>query len=321
MLILALDYKRTQNPLTCSMDGRNMEALARACGVTDVTAMYDEQCTKEQARDAIQAVGERCGEDDYFVIYYSGHGTSVDDEDGDEEDGKDEALCFVDEQGQISYETCMTDDDFAEAIVNATEDKARIIILTDCCHSGTIADLDKDIWEDREVISIAGCLDSQTSGDMGKGGIFTHSLLLAIDQLAEAEQEDYSCGMIYNATLNNDNKIFNSAQDITIQSSSATAPDRMAWPLMPADGVDYRAPLSQASQASSGTPGGAPGVGGMDPGMLAQLGLSPQIASLVQDSGLMQGQFDAEKLLTAGAQAGLQMLLSGQCNKDACAIM
>merc|ERR1712032_1584467 len=161
---------------------------------------YDEQCTKENVLAAIEEVGRRCGEDDYFVLYYSGHGTQVDDEDGDEDEGKDEALCLVSPDGQISYETLLIDDDFAEHLTDSIDESARIIILTDCCHSGTICDFDKEIWEDREAISMAGCLDNQTSGDIGKGGIFTHSMLLAIDQLQDAGEEDYSVGMLFNGT-------------------------------------------------------------------------------------------------------------------------
>lgn len=35
-----------------------------------------------------------CEPGDFFVVYYSGHGTNVEDQDGDEEDGNDEALCL-----------------------------------------------------------------------------------------------------------------------------------------------------------------------------------------------------------------------------------
>lgn len=317
LLIMALDYKQTDNPLTCSMDGRNMEVLAQACGVSDMVVMYNEQCTKEAVLQAISEVGSRVTEDDYFIIYYSGHGTSINDEDGDEDDGKDEAFCFVDANGQISMDTLLTDDDFAEAVCDATDDSpsARILILTDCCHSGTIADLDKDCWAEREAISITGCLDSETSGDMGKGGIFTHSLLLAVDQLSEAEQEEYSIGMVYNACLENDNKIFNSAQNITIQSSAAISPDKMAWPLIPSAG--YKAPLSQATTAS----GDAEGVSSLNPQLLAQLGINPQVAGLIQSSGIIDqivaGKIDPEKL----AATGLKLFMSGACKKDNCAVM
>jgi len=315
MLIMALDYKRTSNPLTCSMDGRNMQALARACGVQDCVAMYDEQCTKENVFRAIEEIGSRCGKDDYFVFYYSGHGTNVEDEDGDEGDGEDEAFCFVDPNGQISANTLMTDDEFSEAVINATEDGVRIVVLTDCCHSGTIADLSKDEWGQREVVSIAGCLDSQTSGDMGRGGIFTHSMLLAIDQLQDAGSQEYSVGMLHNATLENDNRVFNSAQDITIQWSAATKPNKLAWPLIPQG--EYKAPLTQAASATGATNAEEAIQQAMvNPQLLAQLGIKPQLVQFINTSGLTSGKVDPEQLL----KAGMQCYMAGGCSKDACAI-
>merc|ERR1719203_2294918 len=155
-------------------------------------------------------------------------------------------------------ETLMTDDEFSEAVCEATEDEARILILADCCHSGTIADLNKDIWEDRKVVSITGCLDSETSGDTGRGGIFTHSLLLAVDQLSDAEEDEYSVGLLYNACLENDNKVFQSAQNITIETSRAISPEQMAWPLLPK--MDYKAPLSQASASTGSGAAGLPNI-------------------------------------------------------------
>jgi len=316
LLICALDYKRTQNPLTCSMDGRNMQALANACGIRDVVAMYDEECTKERVFQAIHEVGGRCDEDDYFIFYYSGHGTSMHDEDGDEDDGKDEAFCFVDAAGQLSADTFMTDDEFATAVVEATSEEVRILILTDCCHSGTIADLDKDEWGNREAILVAGCLDSETSGDMGRGGIFTHSMLLAIDQLQDAHEDEYCVGMLYNACLENDNKIFHSAQNITIQASRSVAPERMAWPLIPRS--DYQAPLTKAAAAAGG---GTPSEEGMqqalgNPQLLQMLGIKPEMTQFINASGIQSGHIDPEKLV----EAGVSLYLSGGCKRDNCVV-
>ena len=39
---------------------------------------------------------DRCEEGDFLVFQFSGHGTHEDDEDGDESDGQDEALCLRD---------------------------------------------------------------------------------------------------------------------------------------------------------------------------------------------------------------------------------
>jgi len=317
MLIVALDYKQTSNPLTCSIDGRNMEKLASQCGVQDLVSLYDEQCTRENVLAAIQDVGGRCGENDYFVLYYSGHGTQVDDSDGDEDEGQDEALCLVDPQGQISYDTLLIDDDLAEALTEEIDENARIIVLTDCCHSGTICDFDKDIWEDREAISIAGCLDSQTSGDIGKGGIFTHSMLLAIDQLQDAGEEDYSVGMLFNATLENDDKVFNSAQDITLKAPPHFSPDKMAWPLTP--DVNYQAPLTQAAQQAAPPGSSVDANTGIqmalqNPALLQQLGISPNVMNSINQSGLVAAltdeKIDPERLF----KAGLKCYQSGGCD-------
>lgn len=260
ILICALDYKQTANPLTCTIDAKNFKELASACGVTDVTAMYDEQCQAPLVEQQIRQVGGRCQPDDYFIFYYSGHGTNVADQSGDERDGQDEAFCFVDSNGQISLQSCMIDDDFARIMVESTNPDVRIIILTDCCHSGTIADLSWSDWTGRDALSITGCLDNQTSGDIGKGGIFTHSMLLAIDKLAQSGESDYSVGLLYNATLEEDDAVFNSAQEITMQCASGCSPDRVAWPLIPTR--PYSAPLKQAQQSVGASLGGGGGGGG-----------------------------------------------------------
>mmetsp|Transcript_34742 Transcript_34742/g.78230 ORF Transcript_34742/g.78230 Transcript_34742/m.78230 type:complete len:307 (-) Transcript_34742:43-963(-) len=282
-----------------------MQKLAQACGVQDVEVMFDNECTKENVKTRIEQMGQRCDDDDFFIFYYSGHGTSMEDLVGDEEDGMDEALCFVGPQGQLGGRYFMRDDEFAEIVTDAIPEETRILILTDCCHSGTIGDLDKDIWEGREVISVTGCADSQTSGDMGKGGIFTHSMLLAIDHLQRSGEEDYSVGLLYNATVFQDDKVFNSAQDITIECPPAFAPHQLAWPLVPLG--DYSAPLSQALH-TAGMPQGdddddeeEEGYGGFNPQVLAQmlasnpalcqqLGISPQMAhNIVGIAGIAAG--------------------------------
>eukprot|EP00421_Protoceratium_reticulatum_P067687 CAMPEP_0168419094 /NCGR_PEP_ID=MMETSP0228-20121227/32094_1 /TAXON_ID=133427 /ORGANISM="Protoceratium reticulatum, Strain CCCM 535 (=CCMP 1889)" /LENGTH=299 /DNA_ID=CAMNT_0008432971 /DNA_START=14 /DNA_END=913 /DNA_ORIENTATION=+ len=247
VVITALDYKQTSNPLTCSIDGRNMEKLIRNCGIPqeNITAMYDEQCTKENVSDVVRQMASRCGAGDYFIFYYSGHGTNMEDQSGDEEDGQDEAFCFVTPDGQVSYDSCMVDDDFSDLITGSFDEEVKIIILTDCCHSGTIADFETGDWENRQAISITGCLDGQTSGDIGKGGIFTHSMLLALGELKDEDEADYSVAKVYNRTLKKDDEVFHSKQDICLQCAPGYRPNQMAWPLVPEG--DWQPPLGHRS--------------------------------------------------------------------------
>eukprot|EP00928_Gymnodinium_smaydae_P048119 TRINITY_DN32155_c0_g1_i1.p1 TRINITY_DN32155_c0_g1~~TRINITY_DN32155_c0_g1_i1.p1 ORF type:complete len:356 (+),score=79.71 TRINITY_DN32155_c0_g1_i1:69-1136(+) len=310
MLICALDYKRTAQPLSCTVDGRNVEKLARVSGVKDLTVMMNEECTIDNVSRKIREIGARCEDDDFFVFYFSGHGVSVPDHDGDEDDGLDEAFVFCDRFGQISASTCMTDDDFAELMTDSMPKGLRIAVLTDCCHSGTIADFSNPAWDDFEAFSIAGCLDEQTSGDIGRGGIYTHSMLLAVDALQRDGQEEYSAGMLYNATLTYDNRVFRSAQDITIQTNRSCATDTIAWPLVPRS--LYLSPLNQAAHAASRSLyGQQPGVKPAqalqaNPMLMQQLGIKPQIAAYA--SGDLGVDIDVEDI-DEGPESGCRWRL------------
>mmetsp|Transcript_33511 Transcript_33511/g.92572 ORF Transcript_33511/g.92572 Transcript_33511/m.92572 type:complete len:360 (+) Transcript_33511:74-1153(+) len=295
VLICALDYKRTSTPLTCTMDGKNMQTLCASCRIDDVTVMLDEECTSEAVEEKLRDVASRCKEGDYFVFYYSGHGTNVEDLGGDEEDVFDEAFGFVDANGQISRETIMTDDEFADILTECVPIGTKILILTDCCHSGTIVDLTKPEWGSHTALSITGCTDKQTSGDVGTGGIFTHSMALATEKIEEQGEDEYSAGLLYNTILAYDNFVFQSAQDMTIQCTRNCTPDTFAWPLVPK--FQYRSPMTDAvskmSQvrsdrvmyAASGTASEKPfsnimHLGMANPVLLQQLGVDPNVAKI-----------------------------------------
>mmetsp|Transcript_64843 Transcript_64843/g.125102 ORF Transcript_64843/g.125102 Transcript_64843/m.125102 type:complete len:540 (-) Transcript_64843:38-1657(-) len=244
MLILALDYKGSGHDLTCTVDGDNMQALARASGVQDLTVAYNEQCTPANVRELVQAIGARCQPNDTFIFNFSGHGTSVTDTDGDEEDHQDEAYVLVDETGQINTDTAlMTDDEFSEILVASIPKTTKILVISDCCHSGTIVDFAKPFWRGRKAISISGCRDAQTSGDTGNGGICTHAILLAVDSLQSRGETRYSVAKLFNETLRKDDEVFDSAQDITIDSSVGVRQTDIDWPLVPKS--PYTAPHSQ----------------------------------------------------------------------------
>lgn len=247
MVCIALDYPGTGNELTCTKDGDNMMELWQACGLPaqNVKKLFNNDGNKEAVYQAVQELGSRCKAGDYFIFYYSGHGTSVPDKDGDEEDGKDEAFCLVTPDGKLDYEGFMTDDEFADLMTDQSNipEGVKIIVLSDCCHSGTISDFDSDDWGSIVACSMSGCEDSQTSGDTGNGGIFTHSLLMAIDDYCSSGQEGYSVGQLYNKTLEYDDSVFDSAQDITCAPSNALGNvSAMAWPLVP---ESYTAPRNR----------------------------------------------------------------------------
>lgn len=111
---------------------------------SDIKILQDGEATTDGIAAGLKWLAEGgAGSDgsDVRVFHYSGHGTQVDDQNGDEPDGADEAICPVD------YETkgFFIDDDLCKlyALMPPT---SNFTILMDCCHSGTIQrDLGRDI--------------------------------------------------------------------------------------------------------------------------------------------------------------------------------
>jgi hypothetical protein len=93
--------------------------------------------TKENIMNALDWLVQDCQPGDSLVLFYAGHGASIEDENGDESDGKDEALCPVDYE-----ENGMIPDDFLnDHIVKSLPVGCRLTAIFDCCHSGSIMDL------------------------------------------------------------------------------------------------------------------------------------------------------------------------------------
>eukprot|EP00442_Polarella_glacialis_P019117 CAMPEP_0115079740 /NCGR_PEP_ID=MMETSP0227-20121206/18279_1 /TAXON_ID=89957 /ORGANISM="Polarella glacialis, Strain CCMP 1383" /LENGTH=451 /DNA_ID=CAMNT_0002467283 /DNA_START=38 /DNA_END=1393 /DNA_ORIENTATION=+ len=219
-------------PLDTEQGGDIMKEVLASCGVQDVTEISRKDCTGQNVCNAIYSVGSRCAPDDTFIFYYTGHGDKLPDQNGDEQDGTDEAICTV-RDGLCNQGTFLRDDDFAQMI--QTYVKANnVVVLMDCCHSGTICDMNKNQWQGKNALSISGCQDAQVSAGTGQGGLLTHSLRAA-SQMVQG-QENVSASLFYNCVVKAAAPLkaqFNSQQVITVQAPSGCNLNSMSWPLVP----------------------------------------------------------------------------------------
>lgn len=246
MLIVACDYASTDHRLSASYDGQNMLNLSRHCGITKAAVLQNDRCTKHAVLSAIKQTGSLCQANDYFIIYISSHAAYMQEVADHDARGPEEAFLFVDENGQMTSETLLLDTEFSKAVLSSCNPTARIVIITDCCHAGAIIDMDQDCWTGREAVAIAGCRDRQITEESGRGSLFTHSLLLAVDKLTKVGWVDYSVGLLFNAALNEDEAVFQGKQDMVLQHAPGFAADQMAWPLAPMK--TYEAPLNQYAE-------------------------------------------------------------------------
>jgi hypothetical protein len=129
------------------LDGCVNDATDWAAELTErdfaVTTLFDRAATKKRMLAAIRTLVESTARGDVGVITYGGHGTWVpDEENGDEADARDEALVPHD----VKRSGPILDDDLFDIFADR-ERGARIIFLTDCCHSGGLASYAPDAEE------------------------------------------------------------------------------------------------------------------------------------------------------------------------------
>ncbi len=111
----------------CEADARAMLDIAKNQQFDECTALLGKQATLEAVRAALKKACSVTGPRDLFVISYSGHGSLAEDESGDEQ--YDQTWCLYDGQ--------LIDDELAQ-IWAAFPEGARIVVISDSCHSGSI---------------------------------------------------------------------------------------------------------------------------------------------------------------------------------------
>lgn len=95
--------------------------------------------TKQNIINSIKKFVHGAQAGDMFYFSYSGHGTQVVDRSGEEEDGMDEAIVPGDYE---KTKRVITDDELDAYLVKPLPEGALLTAIFDCCHSGTILDLD-----------------------------------------------------------------------------------------------------------------------------------------------------------------------------------
>ena len=128
------NYPGTHMDLQGCVNDANDWAAALAERGFKVAKLLDEQATKAAMVAAMNDLIGKAGKSDSLVITYSGHGTYQPDEDGDEADGLDEALCPYDLQTKGE---ALIDDEIRQ-IFGARKAGVRIVLISDSCHSGTV---------------------------------------------------------------------------------------------------------------------------------------------------------------------------------------
>jgi hypothetical protein len=125
----------------CENDANDMAALAEAVGYSPRTVLLTKNATSRKVIAAIKKAASKLTAGDTFLITYAGHGGQVPDTNGDEaRAGRNEVGETGDayDETWLLYDRELVDDELYE-LWALFAPKVRIIMLSDSCHSGTIA--------------------------------------------------------------------------------------------------------------------------------------------------------------------------------------
>ncbi|MCK4608156.1 MAG: caspase family protein [Gammaproteobacteria bacterium] len=116
-----------QDNLNTEIDSKNMISLLQKQGFSTID-LHDDNATPENVKNYLNLASQKTKPGETFVFYYSGHGSQKYDDHGHEIDRKQELLNL--NNGDLS-------DLEIHRIWKTFKKDSRILMIADCCHSGT----------------------------------------------------------------------------------------------------------------------------------------------------------------------------------------
>jgi uncharacterized caspase-like protein len=120
----------------CVSDVENMAQLLTTSfgfAASDIVRLTDFAATKKAIESAVRTLVRSGRRGDVLLFTFSGHGSNVPDDDGDEADGRDEILCPT----NLDWKDPLRDD-WLRTTFDSVREGVNLTVITDCCHSGTI---------------------------------------------------------------------------------------------------------------------------------------------------------------------------------------
>ena len=179
-LLIGITYPKTKYALPgCDNDIVDMYNYLKTCGYTkfiiccDVGGLFPFKTLNTTWSDIQKGFSElirfsKTNHKSEYFIHYSGHGTYIKDKNNDELDKRDECI--------VTRDFVLVTDDILNNILRSICSCTKVLCLMDCCHSGTILDLEykwaphanKFTTENKKgintnILMISGCMDKQQS--------------------------------------------------------------------------------------------------------------------------------------------------------------
>jgi len=152
-LLIGINYMGTKHELGgCINDINNIQNfIIENCEykIENITKLTDETNIKPTFQNIIDAIYSLVNDivaGDSLLFYYSGHGTQIEEENKKEDDNLNEVLVPLD----FRQNGFITDVWLYDNLVKVLPKNVKLWCFTDCCHSGTMLNLQYNLVYNRE---------------------------------------------------------------------------------------------------------------------------------------------------------------------------
>ncbi len=104
----------------------------------NIILLLNEQATKESIISSLHELCEKIDKDDIFLFSWMGHGTQIPDDDYDEPDGFDEAICPYDTVRDHDVLSNIITDDELDDLLSFVRAKGQLIMFESCMSGGMV---------------------------------------------------------------------------------------------------------------------------------------------------------------------------------------
>lgn len=251
VIAVAIHYGKLEkaglgDSLSCLTDGQNFVDMCQQAGVPaeNITFIKNKGANRANVEGTIKSIGSKMKPEDCLIYYFSGHGS----EDPNNSDKTAMVLMKGDGSGTMDF---WWDHQIAACFSSALPSTGRLLVVADCCHSGSITNFEESTWGNIRAIAMSGCMDTEESTDLGSGSLLTQCMFLALSklQIRFGSDEQYSAGRLFNQVLDEGVVMDSEGCDqhfVMVHSRALTDPSYFEWPVRPQG--SYSPPMRRYTQ-------------------------------------------------------------------------
>lgn len=162
--------------------------LQKHCDIYNTTLLINQKATKANILRNFQDLVNNLKENDTGIFHFSGHGTSITNDDLASDDGKDEVI--------LSHDLQFIRDDQIFSLLQQVPTSCKMILIFDNCSSATMADIPRMFWLNKhrelqqrnandntiaaKVIVISASGDGENAYELGGTGVLTSALMKSL---------------------------------------------------------------------------------------------------------------------------------------------